>query len=201
MASLRLAGLSLFGVVLAFQPTAVSGGLITFPFSGDFSAPTDFNGLNAATTFSGAYTFESLTPDGLPGDPTFGDYAAVTSFSLNIGAFTFSSASISFGGITVIDSVPDDYEVTLSGANVVGDIVDASLLFSDIDGTVFSSDALPLTPPNLTLFESAVFAATITPSGEFSRSVQGTITSVLPEPATLSLLLALVPVAARRRRT
>ena len=200
MPSLRLAGLSLFAVVLAFQPTAVSGGLITFPFSGDFSGPTDFNSLNAATTFSGTYTFESLTPDGVPGDPTFGDYAAVTSFSLTIGAFTFSSSGISFGGITVIDSVPDDYEVALSVVNVAGDVVDASLLLSDIDGTVFSSDALPLTPPNLPLFESAVFAATITPSGEFSSSVQGTITSILPEPATLSLF-ALVPLAILRRRT
>lgn len=187
MPSLKARIVFLAALVVAFGAPTASAGLVTLTFGGDFSGVGDFNGVNTATTFTASLTFESTTPDSFPGDPTFGDYAAVTSFTLDVGSFSFSSVSVSSSTIVVVDGVPDDYEATVSGANAFGDTLDVVLLLSDNEGTAFSSDVLPVVLP-FSEFEVKQFTAAIFQAGEFNSDLQGTLTSVTPEPTTLTLL-------------
>jgi len=199
MPKLNMRAVSLAALLIAFCASTAPASLMTITFGGDFSAGGDFNGLNAGTTFSASLTIDTATPDAAPGDPTFGDYAAVTAFSLDVGSFSFTSTTIAFSAIAVTDSIPDAYEATVSGQNALGDGVDVVLLLMDNEGTAFPSDALPTFFP-LADFEQKQFSADIAPSGEVPSSMLGTLNAITPEPAALTLWLFGALALSRRRR-
>ena len=72
------------------------------------------------------------------------------------------------------------------GVNIAGEILSFGIFLFDSDGTMFSSDALPLIPPDLLIVELPTFSITSQPLGV---NISGTLTSVVPEPGTLSLLV------------
>ena len=72
----------------------------------------------------------------------------------------------------------------------------------DDDGTVFVNDFLPVQPPPLNQFERAEFLL-LAADGKGSpiTGIDGVVTSLVPEPATISLLgLGVAYLLARRKR-
>lgn len=179
---------------------------ITFSFTGAVTQttflPSDpFAGTIAVgTTFNGSYTFESTAPDGNP-FASIGSYSAFGLpylFTVNIGAsFTFSTSDAL--NLNVGDGPSDQYSVVAcqGGPFCFGSF--AALFLDDADGTVFSSDALPLTAPPLSAFESAQFLFQGFVDGNLAQ-INGQLETLVcsagcdpvgtpvPEPATLTLV-------------
>lgn len=68
---------------------------------------------------------------------------------------------------------------------MLGEILGFGIFLRDSDGTMFSSDTLALNPPDLAVVELATFSIVSQPVGVV---INGTIISVVPEPATLLIL-------------
>jgi hypothetical protein len=201
---------------LGGQPAAANS--ITFGFTGTitqvpaldpvspFPDPIDFG-----TPFSGTYTFDSTAADAIA-DPSAGSFASPGgSFTL-----TLSGLSLTFAGpsIVTIDSPGFDFYSALYSENPSNDNptgVLLSITLQDLLGLALSSDALPLTPPPLAMFQlSNSFFFTDTIDGN-QVEVGGDLTSLtciegcsrtVPEPTTWTLLLLaalLCAMFARRR--
>jgi hypothetical protein len=150
------------------------------------------------TTFFGAFTFDSLAADGIPGDPQTGSYASTGSpfhFSLSLGGLFFDFAGVNIG---VLNDYPfpigDQYQALYfenpTDDNPTG--IQLLVQLTDLSGTAFTGDSLPLTPPLLPAFTFTNFFFTDTIAGN-QAEVAGVIDSLqeqqVPEPATLILLL------------
>jgi hypothetical protein len=192
--------------------TPQDAGAITFNVEGTVT----WVGANMSGTFapgqtlSGSYTFNSATPDILPADPTYGYYqGAVTALHFTVGPYTGTLAAgpSPFNFIWVLNNynfpARDEYNlnVPFSGANVGGLApYQFQLGFADFTASVFSSDALILSPPDLSLFDPAerlflVYFDTATPCQDFFTAgpcnIYGNVTSwtlATPEPGALALL-------------
>ncbi len=210
MAKRGLCILSVVFVVLAGSAPSARADFVTFTFEGDFSGLADVNNLNAATTFSGSYTFDSTIAN--IGDSTFAEYPAVTGFGLTVGGFVFSSSALGTGTIFVdVPPAQHSYDVLVEDAvdGLGNSISSADLSLIDTDGTasLATGSFPPLSLPDLSEFEERSLVAAITPDGEIdAQSLHGTITSIttpLPVPAPGAALLAaigLTTVASVRRR-
>lgn len=141
-----------YQVTFSFETTVVS---LDPELSGTFSV---------GQTFSGWYTFESLTPDANE-SPNRGWYnGAITALSVTVGNYT---ATATYGDIHVWNDrlyVGDSYVVTalnvLTGPNVVltganiAELPPHRLLIGMNGGyNHFDSDALPVTPPDPSGFD------------------------------------------------
>ena len=184
-------------VVLTVTPLA-SGVPITFYYSGLVTRVDDPHGLLdgsivAGVPFSGSYTFESTMVDEEPNDPTYGWYrlpappssAMVTS----IGNYTFVGPSYE---MTVDNNLPggkDWFGMRTGEFQSEGFAIGGMFIsVTNMDGTAFASDALPLTPPPLERFvypELGLWGGTAT-IGTFG--VFGSLSSLTPEPQTTGLL-------------
>jgi hypothetical protein len=188
---------------------------ITFVFTGTVSTVDDRFGLldrsvTVGTRFTGSYTFESTTPDSNP-DPTVGDYwhrVPGYGITVTLGNYTFRTnpADVEFL-LEVVHRAPppastgDNYLLRSyrNSPLAPGLLVDhISWQLDDPTGTALSSDALPLTPPNLADWTS-IFGLTITggdappPFGDQDYFIRGHVDSVsaitaVPEPGSLILL-------------
>ena len=197
----RLVTIILFLGFLA-APAVALADPITFLFTGNVTSVAGVlsGTFNTTQTLSGSYTFDSTLADQLPADPILGMYGPLTAMDVTIGSYP---AKHSLGGAGVDDAndsvgadgvKADSYHFfgMMSGPSVA----DLPVQFfradlQDNTARAFSSDALPLIPPNLSSFLGrnewflefgdgvTVFAA-----------VGGRITSLepVPEPGTLLLL-------------
>ena len=108
--------------------------------------------------------------------------------TVSIDGLTFSeSGSLSIG---ILNSFVDQYTVTASSA-----LLSLELFFQDNSGTIFSSDALPLSPPLISAFAERDFHLDQTDALGSETQVDGRITdlnsstvSAVPEPNSLMLL-------------
>jgi hypothetical protein len=160
------------------------------PISGDPNNPT---------TFSGSFTFNSLAPDDIPGDPQTGSYKSVGGpfeFTLALGALTFDFGAVSIGiQNDIIFPIGDQYDASYfeapTGDNPTG--IQLSIALTDLSHTAFGGDSLPLSPPALSAFTFTNFFFTDTIAGD-QVEVAGVIDSLqvplpVPEPATSALLM------------
>lgn len=210
MYSKTLLRLSICLAVLLGAPVAAMAATVTFGFTGVVTA------VNAplAAEFSvgepvvGNYTFESTTADLDPGDPTLGDYDnAITAFTATFGGdYTvtrgFDNDIFVSNGPTINDVyciyLNDPMAPTAAGLDIIALIIQ----LIDTDSTVFASDSLPLTPPDLSEFEASL-TATIFYDEPGNQWIDFQLTSLtlIPEPGTITLLLCgLASLALLRRR-
>src|ERR1700719_138755 len=110
------------------------------------------------TTFSGSFTFNSLALDNIPADPTSGSYASVGGpfqLTLALGGLTFDFGGVSIG---VLNNYPfpvgDQYQVLYfinpTDDNPTG--IQLSIQLTDLTGTAFTGDSLPLTAAALSAY-------------------------------------------------
>ncbi len=187
---------------------AARGGPVTWEFAGVVTNVRDpGNLLGGAVTigspFSGSYTFESTTPDAYPQLPDDGAYSgAVSDLHGSVGALGFTLWTNSRADIGVYNNFPpgfDDYAV-LGYVIFIGQFTQFGLGMRDSSGNAFQSDALPLDPPPLTLFDSTGFGS---PGFSFGDPLErfhvgGVLTQLVPEPGTVTLLLGSLLLVSRR---
>jgi len=125
-------------------PIQAQAAAVTFGFSGNFTTILNMPGLPSA--FTGSLTFDDSTagvPDG--GFSYYTDYVgAVTSFSLNIGAETYTASS---GNVTVgsiVAGAPNDTVIfdTILPTGPRGTLR-ANFNFAELIGSVLTDNALP----------------------------------------------------------
>jgi hypothetical protein len=149
----------------------------------------------------GSYTFESTTPDGAA-SATEGSYTAPSGapygLSVTIGGNPFSTQDFLNIGIANFGLLGDTYTVLACSPDVGCTDLELEIALRDIDGTAFSSDALPLTPPLLGLFEIRTFHVFALLVGN-ELQIEGAIDTLncptcaptpIPEPGTLGLMVA-----------
>ncbi len=164
------------------------------------------NGFGSALPVSGSFTYNSSTPDVLPGDPMWGLYAnPIQNMTVKVGNYT---ATFSPGSsvMQVINNpgLGDTFKVTLNGFTsspaTVNGLTPTTFEMELVNpsGNVFANDHLPTTPPSLSSFASNQWRLVF--SGVGNR-VQGALTSLVPLPAAVWLfgagLIALVGLGSR----
>ena len=161
--------------------------------------------INPGDIITGSYTYESTTPDSSPLDPVQGNYwhyATPAGISLSVGGFNFQTdpGSIQFC-VAVRNNnssghdiywVHSDNNSSLSNGTPV-DYIYWSL--KDHAGVVFSSDLLPINPPELQLWDDNVLRL----QGDRTFLIDAHVTSAVPDPVTF-LLLAIGGLALVRKK-
>lgn len=171
---------------------------ITFNFTGTATqVPIDDlgTGIQSGDAITGAFTFDSNAPDLVPA-PSTGSYLSTGpafGMTATIGGITFSeSGQLDIG---ILNSFVDQYAVTASSA-----LLTIEFLLQDSSGSIFASDALPLSPPLLAAFGQRDFHFDQTDAFGNETQVDGRITdltcgscnvSAVPEPSSLVLLFTI----------
>jgi hypothetical protein len=183
--------------------------LITIAISGQVTKVSDkynrFGGqISVGTPITGTYTYDSATLDSNP-SLTVGDYRnynSSTGISLYIGEYAFKTnpASVNFL-VEVCNNQPlgsDSYLLHSQNNLPLSDGTPVQYIRWQLDdptGTILSSDALPLTSPDLSKWQSW-FGLSIGTDRNFG--ITATITSATPEPAT-AFLFGLGLILARKK--
>ena len=178
----------------------VRADLITIGITGKISYVDDPQNvfgeqININDTITGTYTYDTSTLDSNP-DPAIGDYWNYTTpcgFSVNIGNLVFESNSNDVKLIVEIENNgPTDSYLVRSRNNICsnGALVERiDWELEDYSATAITSDALPTTAPNLADWRD--YGLTITGPRGWDYGLTADITSVMliPEPATLLILI------------
>lgn len=175
---------------------------VTFQFTGELTNVIGGGlaaaGFSAGQSLVGSFTFDSGSSDLSP-SANLGDYRALTNLTATVGSYIVTLVpSIQNSAITIwnnYESYPngprDMYSV---GGQVTGATVNGVSPFSfgidltDPSHTVFDSDALPSSPPNLSSF--ATKRVSIYFPGALGNSfLFGEIHSLTPVPVPAAVLL------------
>jgi hypothetical protein len=188
--------LSICWAVLFLATTDTMAIDVTFSFTG---VVTDVDAALAAE-FSpgepvvGSYTFESTTVDSDPGDPILGIYDnAISAFTATFGGDYTVTQGLD-NDIAIADGLPgnDVYQVFLTdptAPTVAGLNLGAIFLgLADTTSTVFTSDALPLTPPSLSAFDLDSSGTLYLDSPNQAMHFQLTSFTIVPEPSTFVII-------------
>ena len=184
--------------------------LITIAISGQVTSVGDPSGhfggqIHIDDTITGTYTYDSATLDSYPEDTTYAqylNYSAMTGISLYVDGFNFGTNpnNVEVGVTIRNDDFGEDRYTFGSNYNLpLPDGTSVQHLFwvlSDLTGTALSSDALPLTAPDLNKWSyNSLYIGRDRDFGIFA-----TVTSVVlvPEPATLILLAFSIAILKRR---
>ena len=203
----NILAIALLSGTLAGAVTPVSAVPVTIQVTGsilnwDGSLGSEFSDDDALYA---EYTYDSLTPDLDPSDPS-GRYA-ITDFWDTLGDYSFSFAN---GAYTLInDSFLGDQmlvNATVTGADI-GDasLVSSLIFFRDYDKEFLSDDSLILHAPDLSIMEQTGFALAFDSDADGRVLTRATIDSVrlvasTPAPSVLLLVsLGLAGISLRVR--
>jgi hypothetical protein len=175
---------------------------ITFYFTGSITSTTGTAPFARGDTFSGSYTFDSTATDSNAATDV-GDYFFTTSpygITVAIDGYTITTSPGGSPGNFLIEvlnnhSGEDGYTFHSYSNDVSGSptftVTDVGFSGNDPTQTLFSSDALPLVPPDLSSFSTQVFgisggAATGPdgPDGGGGWDATGTLDSLTMTPVT-----------------
>lgn len=192
--------------------------LITFSFEGTVAGASSFLNppISPSTPIKGSYTFESTTPDLLPGNSVVGRYA-LSAFSVSLLGTVGKTYTMGPVGDRIIEitnlSSSDAYRVNLARVELdqpqalVGDSINGfaprTFEFTITGNDLFTNDSLPLAPPSLGL--SPAFRMVFFSGGD-AVLTNGSLTSLtaVPLPGALLLygsgLLGLLGIRMVRRR-
>lgn len=181
--------------------------MITFEFGGVVTSVQDptgalDGGVEVADEFFGTFTFDSETPDSLPGDPTVGNYRFANALmTLSIGSLVVDSASEQNHGITVENNwlgFSDSFSMGSWGFDSGGLWV-AELYLQATDWTMVAldDDTLPTSPDDLAGFSAKELVFV----GQGGFNVHGSITSFTPEPSAILLLVFGAVMIFRRKQS
>jgi len=175
--------------------------LITFNFEGNLNVvtstnPDDFagSGFRVGDTFSGSYTFNSLTPDRSPA-AQFGTYN-LTNASFHVAGKNYVMGGIFPGTISITTNsgvnpgtnTPDSYAVFFTpDGPAVKDLHPSEFSFRLSGREHFPTDELPLTPPSLAGLSNNTMRFLMSPSSPQGRNgrLGGEITSLTLAPVPL----------------
>jgi PEP-CTERM motif len=188
----------LMGLVFGLGERTADAGPVTWDFAGEigdvFDPDNDLGrAVTVGTPFSGSFTFDTTTPDSVPGNARLGVYDdAVLAISGQIGDLLFFGTEGFSSSISIIDQAMgvdnDAFSLSVVGVNVadLAAVFSFSLIFGDTDGSLFSNDGLPLQPPSN--IEPALAPGFTFSSGPEGAAMDGRLTTLVPEPCTLALL-------------
>jgi len=199
------------GLAMLLGATLACASPITFVFSGHITSVAALDPaspfpdvVDFDTPFDGTYTVDAASIDAIP-DPSSGSYAAPAgTFVLHLGGL-----SLAFDGLTIVtfDTPGFDFYGVVHAEDPTTDNPTGVLLQISLPGltpAALGSDALPLIPPSLALFDTTnAFFFTDTIGGnqvEVSGRLDTLAVAAIPEPASVALLaLGIFAMAIRRR--
>ncbi len=205
-----------------FVPELSHASLITFAFEGIVTSSNKEAVFSIGQSISGQYTFDSTVEDSLPQNTEQGVYDAIRAFSFLSGTYavnaTPSNSANSGGTITINRNTvfdPQEYKVFLIrdpfyserwGPDVDGEqLVRMWLKLEGGTQQPIDSIDLPLTAPDLSAFDSAVFGLffELDPTGFDSAGVKFAVSSLttVPLPPGFVLFISGLIILTRFRRT
>ncbi|MHC4333592.1 MAG: PEP-CTERM sorting domain-containing protein [Planctomycetota bacterium] len=196
---------------LALQSQRADATLITIAIEAEVDYVEDLGNylegrINPGDIITGTYTYDSSTSDSSPLDPIVGHYyhyAPPAGVSLSVGGLTFTAdpANVEFlvGIVNDNQAGHDIYWIhsynnvpLLSGASVD----QISWQLNDPTATVFSSDSLPTTAPILGQWQDNILRI----ESDRAYIIDAHVTSAVPEPTTILLLVLGALVIVREQR-
>ena len=150
--------------------------------------------IGVGDIITGFYVYESTTPDSSPSDRVQGNYwhyAPPAGIALTVGGFNFMTDPFNVAFHVAIRNndlsgdesywLASSKNLALSNGTSVDNIV---WLLDDSTANVFSTDALPQTPPLLANWEWNVLDV----YADRKYGIRGHVTSAIPEPACIILI-------------
>jgi len=205
----------------ALATNEADAGSVTFNFIGVVTGVADgslgghdLTGVfSTGQTLTGHYTFESTTPGTISGGVSATYSNALTDLQFTVGG-SYSGSLGGPGDIFVDDNNFGADAYVVEAHNPIAPLVAGAglyellLILTDDTESALSSLNLPLTPPDLNLFNNTTFELIFGGNTVAPGTVQGQITSltmqVVPIPAAawmgLSMLAAMGIIAAARRQ-
>ncbi len=198
----RLGGALLALALGLVLPASASAAPITFEFMGQVTESA-FATIPVGSAVSGSYTFDDGLTDQAPGDLSFGFYGPVAlTITFADSAFADgSSVSASDARIVILNNgdmtgMADHYAVrfglpeqpTLTGSFAGRGLIGGSLhrLEDTAAEGPFTSDSLPLTPPDLASLPIDTSGVGFMPEGTLVRFTLTSLTLAAPETQTLT---------------
>jgi len=186
---------------LVFWPLPAEGTPITIEIEAIVDSVDDDYGylegkINPGDLITGFYIYESTTPDSSPLDPIVGHYwhyAPPAGISLTVSGFEFKTDPTNINFLVgIVNDNPSGHDIywihsynNLDLSNGIS-VDSISWQLNDPTGSVFSSDALPTTAPVLDDWQSIYGLRLDGERGGYI--IDATVTSAVPEPATIILL-------------
>ena len=182
-------------VLLFGLAPAARAELVTFSYAGtivqvpalDPASPFP-NPVEFGTAFSGTFSFDSNAPNAILGDAAQGSYESPTGrFTILLGGLNFAYDGLNIG---ISDFPGFDFYSVIHAENPTDDSptgVQLSLSLTGLTDAALNSNALLLTPPLLSLFDTSnAFFFTVTVDGN-QVEVGGSLESLnlVPEPPAL----------------
>ena len=152
------------------------------------------------TTITGSLVYNTANADT---DPAGGHgLYYLESLTMTMAGYTITAAP----GEAVLDALADplSYQAYTDNGSVfipeAGQITGIQVRLFDLVSSAAGTDAFPLSPPDPAAFDSAEFSVKYAYAGlGIDIDIVGTVDTIVPEPATISLL-ALAPLFLRKRR-
>jgi len=214
-------------MILGIAPTQTRAANVTFNFTGTVTGNFDF-GFSPDPEFvigeavAGSYTFDPSTADTDP-SPNTGIYSgAISAFTITFGTGAGAYTASANGGDIIVRNdfifapgfeANDQYGLFINSSdwvsvpNAAGEgspsepFLDADGWLIDNTSTAFGSDALPVSPPDLSAFTPRDWFFAYDLDEDLAVGFQINTLTIVPEPGTLLLgVLASAGFLVRRRR-